>query len=208
MIKVCGQRTGKRYPGTSVLWVSPVVTAPDCQCQNDNGPGFDPRILRHSGIRGVADEAGLNKVHKKQVSLFKLWQPLLHPTVHRQPMREPAPLALFFFLLSLSLLSLVLTLIIPGTWDSMMTVSTASSSRMVVCLCCRTSLSPSTMLTRTFQQGNQYHKSIPDPGSNNNTKSGGGKFFGCPTIFWSHKYHKNVNNFILEQVKKFFHPEH
>jgi hypothetical protein len=30
-----------------------------------------------------------------------------------------------------------------------------------------------------------------------------GKYF-CPTIFCSHKYHEIVNNFIFEQVKKFF----
>ncbi len=31
----------------------------------------------------------------------------------------------------------------------------------------------------------------------------GGKFFLGPTIFCSHKYHKNNNNFIFEQVKRF-----
>jgi hypothetical protein len=47
--------------------------------------------------------------------------------------------------------------------------------------------------------------SIPDPGSgsNNSTKRGGGECF-CPAIFCSHKYHKNVNKFIFEQVKNFF----
>jgi hypothetical protein len=42
----------------------------DCQCQNT---GFDPSILRHSGIWGAADEAVLNKVHKKpkKIPLFK-----------------------------------------------------------------------------------------------------------------------------------------
>ncbi len=45
--------------------------------------------------------------------------------------------------------------------------------------------------------------SIPDPGSNNSTKRGGGKNF-CPTIYCSHKYHKIVNNIIFEQVKKIF----
>ncbi len=45
--------------------------------------------------------------------------------------------------------------------------------------------------------------SISDPGSNNSTKRGGGKFFG-PSMFCSHKYHKIVNNFNFEQVKKFF----
>ncbi len=41
------------------------------------------------------------------------------------------------------------------------------------------------------------------PGSNNSTKRGGGKNFLCPTIFCCHKYHKILNNFIFEQVKKF-----
>jgi hypothetical protein len=31
-----------------------------------------------------------------------------------------------------------------------------------------------------------------------------GKFYFCPTIFCSHKYHEIVNNFIFEQVKKTF----
>jgi hypothetical protein len=39
-----------------------------CQCQSRNSPGFDPSILRHSGIRGVADEAALKNVHKKKQS--------------------------------------------------------------------------------------------------------------------------------------------
>jgi hypothetical protein len=44
---------------------SRVVTAPCCQCQSRNSPGFDSIILRHSGICGAADEAVLNNVHKK-----------------------------------------------------------------------------------------------------------------------------------------------
>jgi hypothetical protein len=39
-----------------------VVRAPDCQCTNCNGPGFDPSIRRHSGIWGAANEALLNIV--------------------------------------------------------------------------------------------------------------------------------------------------
>ncbi len=36
-----------------------------------------------------------------------------------------------------------------------------------------------------------------------------GKFFYCPTIFCSHKYHKIVKNFMFEQVKEhFFWPKH
>ena len=30
-----------------------------------NSPGFDPSILRNIGVLGAADEAVLNKVHKK-----------------------------------------------------------------------------------------------------------------------------------------------
>ncbi len=45
-------------------------------------------------------------------------------------------------------------------------------------------------------------------GSNNKTQREEGKIFCCPTVFWSHKYHKIVTNFIFEQVKKFFKPEH
>jgi hypothetical protein len=37
----------------------------DCQCTSCNIPGFDPSILRHSGIWGAADEAVLNIVRKK-----------------------------------------------------------------------------------------------------------------------------------------------
>ncbi len=48
------------------LWTrsNQVVRASDSQCQSRNCPGFDPSILRHSGIRGPADEAVLNKVQK------------------------------------------------------------------------------------------------------------------------------------------------
>jgi hypothetical protein len=38
-----------------------------CQCLSRNSPhGFDPSILRHSGIWGAADKAVLNNVHKKK----------------------------------------------------------------------------------------------------------------------------------------------
>jgi hypothetical protein len=43
-----------------------VVRASDCQCTSCNGPGFDPSIRRHSGIRGAADEAVLNIVLNKR----------------------------------------------------------------------------------------------------------------------------------------------
>ncbi len=44
---------------------SRVVRASDSQCRSRNCSGFDPSILRHSGIRGAVDEAVLNIVHKK-----------------------------------------------------------------------------------------------------------------------------------------------
>jgi hypothetical protein len=43
-----------------------VVRASDCQCRSRNSPGFDPGILRHSGIWGAADEAVLNTVHRSK----------------------------------------------------------------------------------------------------------------------------------------------
>ncbi len=46
-------------------------------CWKINSPGFDPSILRHSGIWGAADEAVLNTVHREQKSkkspLFKIF---------------------------------------------------------------------------------------------------------------------------------------
>jgi hypothetical protein len=49
------------------MWMrsSRVVRTSDCQCQSLNGPGFDPNILRHSGIKGTAVESLLNNLHKK-----------------------------------------------------------------------------------------------------------------------------------------------
>jgi hypothetical protein len=46
---------------------SRAVRASDSQCRSRNCPGFDPSILRHSGIRGAADEAVLNIAHKKEL---------------------------------------------------------------------------------------------------------------------------------------------
>jgi hypothetical protein len=51
-----------------------VVRAPDCQCQSCNNLGFDPSILRHSRIWEAADEAALNKVHKKSKNPLLLWK--------------------------------------------------------------------------------------------------------------------------------------
>ncbi len=42
------------------------VKANDSQCRSRNCPGFDPSILRHSGIWGAANEAELNIVYKKK----------------------------------------------------------------------------------------------------------------------------------------------
>ncbi len=42
---------------------SRVARASDSQCRSRNCPGFDPSILRHSGICGAADIAVLNQVH-------------------------------------------------------------------------------------------------------------------------------------------------
>ncbi len=38
----------------------------DSQCRSRNCPGFDPSILRHSGIWAAADEAVMNIVHKRE----------------------------------------------------------------------------------------------------------------------------------------------
>ncbi len=48
------------------LGSSLVVRASDSQWCSRNCPGFDPSILRHSGIWGALDEAVLNIVHKKR----------------------------------------------------------------------------------------------------------------------------------------------
>jgi hypothetical protein len=51
---------------SNLVWMrsSLVVRPSACQCPS---PGFDPRILRHSGIGGAADEAVLNTVHRKKI---------------------------------------------------------------------------------------------------------------------------------------------
>jgi hypothetical protein len=45
-----------------------VVGVSDCQChcQSRSSPGFNPRILRHSGIRVAADDAVLKKYIKNR----------------------------------------------------------------------------------------------------------------------------------------------
>ncbi len=54
------------------LWIISrrVVRASDSQYRSRNCPGFDHIILRHSGIRGVVDEAVLHIVHKKKKSIL------------------------------------------------------------------------------------------------------------------------------------------
>ncbi len=54
------------------MWIkfSRVVRASDHQCQSRNIPGFDPSILRDSRIWRAADEAVLNKLHTKKLTLF------------------------------------------------------------------------------------------------------------------------------------------
>ncbi len=61
-------RYSRVWMRSSRVWMrySRVVRASGRQCQNRNSPGFDPSILRHSGIWGAADEAVLNNVHKKK----------------------------------------------------------------------------------------------------------------------------------------------
>jgi hypothetical protein len=55
------------------MWMrsSKVVRASDCQCQSHNCSGFDPSILRHSGIWGAADEAVVNNVYRKKIPPLK-----------------------------------------------------------------------------------------------------------------------------------------
>ncbi len=54
------------------MTTSRAVRASGCQCQSCNSPGFDPSILRHSGICGAADEAVLSNVYKnKKIALLK-----------------------------------------------------------------------------------------------------------------------------------------
>ncbi len=59
----------------SQVWMrcKPRGRASENQCRSRNCPGFDPNILRHSGISGAADEAVLNKVHTLQKIPKKLY---------------------------------------------------------------------------------------------------------------------------------------
>ncbi len=57
---------GKWVGGVQIRWlVKGLALCLLCgQCRSRNCPGFDPSILRHSGIWGAADETVLNTVHK------------------------------------------------------------------------------------------------------------------------------------------------
>ena len=53
------------------------------QCQSRNSRGFDPSILRHSGIRGAADEAVYSRITSikniKKIPLLKSIECLVFP---------------------------------------------------------------------------------------------------------------------------------
>ncbi len=49
------------------------LRASACQCQSRNSSGFDPNILRHSGIWGAVDEALLKTVHLKNPKNPPVW---------------------------------------------------------------------------------------------------------------------------------------
>ena len=54
------------WPLQYLLWMrSSCVRTSNFQCQSRSSPSFDLNILWHSRIWGAADEAVLNKVHKK-----------------------------------------------------------------------------------------------------------------------------------------------
>ncbi len=56
---------GALRQGCARMRSSRVVRACGRQSRSRNSPGFDPSILRHSGISGAADEAMLNKKNWK-----------------------------------------------------------------------------------------------------------------------------------------------
>jgi len=69
-------RAGNNYNGWDLVYLlmrsSLVVGASDRQCRSRNCPGFDPSILRHSGIWEAAEEAVLNIVHRKEKIKIKI----------------------------------------------------------------------------------------------------------------------------------------
>jgi len=64
---------------------SRVVRVSDFQCPSCNGPGFDPSIRRHSGIRVAADEAVLNIVGKKLKNPPQKYLKYVLQSARRQP---------------------------------------------------------------------------------------------------------------------------
>ncbi len=61
-------RSSRVWMRSSRVWMRSSRVASDSQCRSRNCPGFDPSILRLSGIWGAADEAVLNIVHEKKSS--------------------------------------------------------------------------------------------------------------------------------------------
>ncbi len=63
-------RSSRVWMRSSRVWMrsSRVVRASYSQWRSRNWPGFDPSILRHSGIWGAADEAVLNIAQKNEKS--------------------------------------------------------------------------------------------------------------------------------------------
>jgi hypothetical protein len=70
-----------------------MVRASDCQCTSCNGPGFDPGIHRHRGIKGAADEAVLNIVLKKSEIPPKLIPvPLFEQQMEKEENKDVQPI--------------------------------------------------------------------------------------------------------------------
>ncbi len=93
--KLQSTRTFVYIHRSSLVWMRSnlVVRVSDCQCRSRNSPGFDPSILRHSGIRGAADEAVLNTVlGKKEIQK--------NPPVSYSPTQQYPPLPSSFYQLT------------------------------------------------------------------------------------------------------------
>ncbi len=79
-------RSSLLWMRSSLVWMrsSLVVWPSDCQCRR---PGFDPRILRYSGIWGATDEAVMNTVHREKkiqkIPLFIYCRGLQRDVVYR-----------------------------------------------------------------------------------------------------------------------------
>ncbi len=96
---------GQTFRARSHQWkrFSRVVRVADCQCQNRQSPGFDPSILRHSGIGRAADETGLKSTLKINKKIHLHW-PRFWPLYRTWPNPIPANILLILSGLS-SLLS-------------------------------------------------------------------------------------------------------